>query len=317
MKTDVQEYAQWLQGTNGLAFEHARRVTGHHARTFALATRLLPKKKRWATYALYGFCRYADNLVDVPRDRTVKERVEELERLRTELETAFRHGESEHPAVGPLVAVFRAYGIPENYAFELIEGVRMDLVGTRYDTFEELYTFAYRVAGVVGLMMTYVLGFRGQAALCHAEALGIAMQLTNILRDIQEDLEQDRLYLPREELRRFGVSLEQLRQGRMTNAMRDFMHYQVQRADHYYEMGNEGIGYLEGESRIAIRAASDIYRAILRQLEQRDLNPFLGRAVVPTGRKLTLLARSVVRALSATRPETGVALSSQPTLVNE
>lgn len=286
---------QWLRGENRVAFEHAKALTAHHSKSFYLSTRLLPKEKQWATFALYGFCRYADNLIDNPRDRTSDELLEEVEYLRRELDIAYRTGESEHPVLQSFIIVAMEYGIPKEYPVALLDGVRMDLERNRYSSFDDLYLFAYRVAGVVGLMMTYVMGYKTPEAFQYAEKLGIAMQLTNILRDVKEDAGRDRIYLPSEDLVRFGVTEADILSGRMTPAIRELMQFQVDRAHQYYTEAAPGIPMLATDAQFAIQSASKIYRGILMKIEAREYNPFLGRVFVSQLRKFGILFREVFR----------------------
>lgn len=285
----------WLEPSNRAAFEHARQITAYFAKSFYLSASLLPREKRWATYAVYGFCRYADNLIDNRRDRTAAEILREVEFLEAELRTAYRTGESEHPILRPFIVVAQRHAIPLEYPLDLLRGVQMDIQNTRYQNFDELYVFCYRVAAVVGLMMTHILGYKNAAAFGHAEKLGVAMQLTNILRDVQEDKEMGRIYLPLAELRAYACSENNIFAERMTPAFRELMKFQVQRAYSYYQAANAGISMLAPDSRFAIYSASRIYRGILKRLEARDYNPFLGRVYVPKHRKLGILFQEVLR----------------------
>jgi phytoene synthase len=271
------------------AFHYVKALTAHHSKSFYAATRLLPEKTRWATYALYGFCRYADNLIDLPRDRSVKYLLKEVEHLRQELEIGYRTGESEHPILQPFILVAKQYGIPLEYPLELLKGVEMDLTKKRYQNFAELYLFAYRVAGVVGLMMAHVLGYADESAFHYAEKLGVAMQLTNILRDVKEDAEMGRIYLPLDEMHTFDISEEDILQERWNPLMHDFMVFQLERAEHYYQQAQPGIALLHPQSRFAISAASRIYGGILEQIQQNDFNPFLGRVYVSKREKTAIL----------------------------
>ena len=260
-----------------------------------MAAQMLPKDRRWATYALYAFCRYADNLVDHPRDRTQRELECEIQSLIDELCTAYRSGESQHPIVQPFVYIAKKHDIPIEYPLDLIKGIEMDVQQTRYETFEDLHLFCYRVAGVVGLMMTHVLGYGSKAAFKYAEKLGIAMQLTNILRDVQEDKEMGRIYLPIEEMKKFGVSEGDILAENMTANLERLMQFQVARADRYYEEAHEGISLLKPGSQFAIYAASRIYRGILRKIEAQNCNPFLGRVFVPRKNKIGILIQEFIR----------------------
>ena len=287
--------AFWLTDDNMASFEYARTLTAHHAKSFYLSAKLLPPERRWATYALYGFCRYADNLVDTLRTRTQQEIVQEVDGLDEEVQIAYRTGESEHPVVKPFIVVAGRYGIPSEYPLELLNGVRMDVQRTRYQDFDALYLFCYRMAGVVGLMMTHVLGYRDRGAFQYAEKLGVAMQLTNILRDIKEDKDMGRIYLPQEELRGFGVRETDILDEHMAPPLRRLMEFQVERADRYYEEADPGIRLLSTDAQFAIRSASRIYRGILRRIEAQQHNPFAGRAFVSQRRKMAILSGEAVR----------------------
>jgi len=277
------------------AFKYARAQTANYSKSFFLSSAMLPKEKRWDTYALYSFCRYADNIVDNPRNRSVEELIDEVNYMAKELQIAYRNSESEHPIVKPLVIVALKYKMPIEYPLELLEGVKMDLLRDRYDTFDELYLFAYRVAGVVGLMMTYVLGYTDESAFKYAEELGIAMQLTNILRDIQEDKNMGRIYLPLREIKEFGLTEKDFFKENMNDAMYKFMRFQVKRANQYYHNANDGIKLLSRDSQFAIYAASKIYQSILLKIETRHFNPFLGRVFVNQGKKFLILLNEIIR----------------------
>ncbi|MCB0306717.1 MAG: phytoene/squalene synthase family protein [Calditrichaeota bacterium] len=293
----------WLNHHHKAAFEHARLLTAHFSKSFYISARMLPRETRWATYAVYGFCRYADNLIDNPRHRSRQELLEEAEFLMKELQIAYRTGESEHPIVNPFIIVARKYNIPIEYPMDLLRGVQMDLQNTRYQSFEDLYLFCYRVAGVVGLMMTHVLGYKDPAAFKYAENLGIAMQLTNILRDIQEDKRMGRIYLPLEELQQFGVSEHDIINEHMSENLRQLMKFQVRRAHQYYESSAKGVAMLHRKSQFAIYAASKIYRGILYKIEARHYNPFLGRVFVPQVKKVGILLQEIFRTRVIALPE--------------
>ncbi|MCB2197854.1 phytoene/squalene synthase family protein [bacterium] len=281
----------WKDPTYRASFELARLTTAEWSKSFYLASSLLPKEKRWATYALYAYCRLVDNIVDQPRPaRSRLEIVRELDSIVHELHVAYRTGESEHPVLRAFIQVAFEYSIPLEHALDLIRGVKMDLELDRYESFEQLYLFSYRVASVVGLMMTHVLGYSHPVALRYAEELGIAMQLTNIMRDVEEDADANRIYLPREDLDNYGVREEDILDGQMTDNLRDLMAFQVNRAHCYYESADRGIALLDPSSRFAIRAASRIYRGILTQIEEQDFNPFRGRVFLPKKKKLSLIA---------------------------
>ena len=285
----------WKIEENRVAFEYARRITAYYSKSFYFSTRMLPKEKRWATYALYGFCRHCDNLIDTPRQRTEIEIVREMQLLTEELQVAYNTGESQHPIIRAFILIAKAYGIPIEYPFDLLKGVAMDVQQTRYNTFDELSLFCYRVAAVVGLMMTYVLGYKDERAFAYAKHLGIAMQLTNILRDIKEDKDMGRIYLPQKDLVRFGVSEQDILKEKITPQLKALMKFQIERADHYYAEAVSGISLLETESQYAIYSAAKIYRGILRKIEDQDYNPFLGRVFVPSSQKIGILLHEGLR----------------------
>jgi phytoene synthase len=188
----------------------------------------------------------------------------------------------------------RQTGFPEQYPLELIEGMRMDLERARYANFTELRLFCYRVASVVGLMMSHVIGFRGDA-LTYAEELGIAMQLTNILRDLGEDADRGRIYLPADELARFGYSEADLLARRRGPAFDALMRFQIDRARGYYERSFPGIPLLKPEGRFAVEIAAKVYRDILGRIETMDYNVYARRAVVPTWKKYAITAGALAR----------------------
>ena len=286
---------EFINSTNKVQFKLARSLTAHYAKSFYLAAAFLPRKKRWATYALYGFCRYVDNLIDTPRNRSTAEVIQELDYIEKEIKIGYRTGESEHPILRPFLAVVHYYSVPLDLPIELIEGVRMDTHKQRYDNFKELYLFAYRVAGVVGLMMTPLLGYRDPGALLHAEKLGIAMQLTNILRDIQEDKNIDRIYLPMDEIRRFQVNLQDFFEEQFTPPLKELIQFQVERAHHFYDQADTGIKLLDRDAQFPIYSASKIYRGILKKIELQNYNPFLGRVFVPQRKKIMILSKEILR----------------------
>ncbi len=285
----------YLTNENKPQFKYARDLTAYYAKSFYFSAAMLPREKRWATYALYGFRRYVDNLIDTPRPRNIEQVTLELDYLEKELKIAYRTGESEHPIIKPYIAVATHFSIPIEHSLELIKGVKMDTHKRRYDSFDDLYLFAYRVAGVVGLMMTPLLGYSDARAMEHAESLGIAMQLTNILRDVKEDKEMGRIYLPLEDIDRFNVNINDIFQERFTEELRALMKFQVDRAHEYYDNADLGIKMLDQNAQFAIYSASRIYRGILKKIELQNYNPFLGRVFVPQHKKLGIVAGQVIK----------------------
>ena len=284
-----------LTDADRAAFEYARRITAYYSKSFYVSAQILPYDRRWATYALYGFCRHCDNLIDTPRQRTRSQIFGEIDFLTEELQIAYNTNESEHPVIRAFILVVERYGIPFEYPLDLLKGVAMDLQQARYKTFDELTFFCYRVAAVVGLMMTHILGYKDTRAFEYAKRLGIAMQLTNILRDIKEDKEMGRIYLPEMDLDLFGVSVQDILNERMTPQLRALMKFQIKRADRYYSEAIPGISLLKTESQYAIYSAAKIYRGILRKIEAQNYNPFLNRVFVPPIQKIGILLHEVLR----------------------
>ena len=270
-----------------LGLKICKRITRHHAKTFYFASQCLPRKVRSHAYAVYGFCRWADDGVDCAQDD--HDAARRLLYAREVLDAAYETG-----AVPDGLLAFRhtvkTRGIPKPLFEALLDGMEMDLTVTRYADFAALDRYCYRVAGVVGLMMTHVFGFRNERCLPRAEALGTAMQLTNILRDIREDHERGRIYLPLDEMKRFGVTETHLAEGIVDEPFRAFLRFQIDRASAFYEEARAGIHDLNGESsRLTVRVMGRVYGGILQEIERLNGEVFQTRAHVPTIRKLTML----------------------------
>jgi phytoene synthase len=248
-------------------------ITRQHSRTFYLASGLLPAGKRRAVRALYAFCRVSDDIVD--RSLTA----DPLPAL-----NAWRSRSlSAHPSDEDLVTLAWAdtrqkYGIPVRYAEQLLDGVASDLTACRYQSFEELAEYAYRVASTVGLMSMHIIGFSGPEAIPYAIKLGVALQVTNILRDVGEDWRSGHLYLPQEDLQQFGLSEKDIAAGVVTPAWRKFMRFQIQRVRRIYAEAWPGVGMLKNDGRLAIAAAAGLYEAILDDIEAHDYDVFSRRA---------------------------------------
>ena len=276
-------------------YKQAAAATAEGSKSFFFATRFFPPDLAQAAHAVYWFCRYTDDLVD--ECPSIEEGRRQLEEWSEQVTLAQHSGTVDHPVLAVFLDTARRYQIPMQYPFELIEGMRMDLNQTRYETFEELRVFCYRVASVVGLMMCWVIGFENpedrEKAIPYAIDLGIALQLTNILRDIGEDLGRNRIYIPREDLLRFHYSEEDLRAHRRTPAFEELMKFQAARARSYYERGNAGISLLNQRGRFAVKVASDVYREILNRIESSHFNVFTHRTVVPAALKYGLTARNL------------------------
>lgn len=255
------------------AYKQAEKITAQHSRSFYLATGLLPEEKRSAVRALYAFCRTVDDIVDESSDT---ERDSQLDYWRAMVETtAF----ADHDLVGAAWAdTLARYHIPRHYALQLIDGVARDLSQIRYQTFADLATYCYGVASTVGLMSMYIIGFEANEAVPYAIKLGVALQMTNILRDIGEDYQNGRLYLPREELVFYGIQESDIAAGRITENWRQFMSFQIERTRQLYRESWPGVKMLEKEGQLAVGAASVFYQGILDQIEKSGYDVFTRRA---------------------------------------
>lgn len=274
-----------------------KNIMKEYAKSFYFANKLLPKIKREAAYSIYGFCRYADNIVDNPRNRTIEEVKNEILCLKNELILAYKYKESEHPILSSFIYYAEYFKIPIDYPLDLLDGVLMDTEIKEFVTFEELYAYCYKVASVVGLMMCYILGFKTNEALIYAEKMGIAMQLTNILRDIKEDKNKDRIYIPIEDLNRFKVTKEQIIKEDFDINIQNLIQYYTYKAQEYYNESYTGINLLDKNARFSIFAAGRIYSEILIKIKNNQYNPFLERVVVSKNNKYNILILEILKSI--------------------
>ena len=262
------------------AYKRAEEITAEHSKSFYFASALLPEEKRSAVRALYAFCRTVDDIVD---ESTDDQRESQLDYWRGMIEHA---SFLDHDLVAAAWAdTIARYHIPRHYVLQLIDGVNRDLTQSRYQTFEELATYCYGVASTVGLMSMYIIGFRNSNAVSYAIKLGVALQMTNILRDVGEDYRSGRLYLPREELIFYGIQEQEIAGGRVTDNWRQFMKFQIDRTRQLYQESWQGIKMLEREGQLAIGAASVFYQGILDEIEKNDYDVFARRASLSTWAK--------------------------------
>ncbi|MBL7998120.1 MAG: phytoene/squalene synthase family protein [Candidatus Kapabacteria bacterium] len=272
------------------AYEYCRDITYSFAKTFYFASYFLRnEKKRSACYAIYAFCRFIDEITD-HAEQLAKDNYSDAVRLalnewENDLDAVYSGAPSAHPVLIAWADVLERYHIPPGLPKELIEGCLMDTYLTRYNSFDDLYTYCYKVASVVGLMTSEVFGYSSKDALPHAIDLGIAMQLTNIARDVAEDADRGRIYLPTEELEMFGVYEQDILDHEFTGEMEYYMRYYTQRAHRYYESADKGISYLDRDSRLTVQLMSTNYRRILNRLSKQNYNPFAGRARLNTMQK--------------------------------
>jgi phytoene synthase len=278
------------------SYEAARKLTAYHARSFYFSSHLLPRAKRRHAYAVYACCRYIDDQVD---DVQQTDRLPEtLERMRAWVKSAYGgHGDRDEnfPWLGAFRSTIEACDIPETYFQDLLTGVEMDQGSVRVADREQLERYCYHVAGVVGLMMTRVFGLQDRQYEAQAIQLGNAMQLTNILRDVAEDWRRDRVYLPATELEEFGISLEEIEEGRVSKRWKEMMAYQIERARDLYRQSEAGISQLPADgSQMTVWAMRDIYAGILTAIEKADYQVFDRRCHVSFPGKCGLVVRRLL-----------------------
>ncbi len=267
------------------AYAHCSRITHQNSRTFYLASALLPAEKRRAVRALYAFCRVTDDLVDHGDGNAEAN-------LQTWAEAALARAPNRNNLVLAAWAdTCRKFHIPGCYARQLIEGVGRDLAQARYETFDELATYCYGVASTVGLMAMHITGFAGLEAIPYAVKLGVALQVTNLLRDVGEDWQLGRLYLPLRELARFGLSEADVAAGEVSREWQAFMQFQIARARQLYAESLPGIQLLAPDGRFAIASAALLYQGILADIEEHGYDVFHRRAHLTGLEKIGRLPR--------------------------
>lgn len=263
------------------AYRYCQETTRTHAKSFYFCAHFLPPAKRRAIYAVYALCRHIDDEVDEAGVRDEAGARAAVERWRHELQSVYR-GEEASSASSPVLVAWRdmlkTYPIAEELPLDLMRGVLMDTYQKRYATWDELRVYCYRVASVVGLMSSEIFGYREPVTLKYAEALGLAMQLTNILRDVGEDLVLDRIYLPQDDLAGFGVTESALARGEVTENFRALMRFEIARARAFYGEAEKGIPLLGGDARFTVLLAARLYGRILDEIERADFDVFTRRA---------------------------------------
>src|SRR6185312_809854 len=264
------------------------RLARRQAGNFYHAFRLLPAGQRRAMCALYAFMRVADDLTDVPE--AVADKRVALANWRQQLDETL-DGVYSHPLHPACHHTVQQYGIARRYHDDVLDGVGMDLDTDRYETFADLYRYCYRVASAVGLACIHIWGFRDEHARGYAEAAGIALQLTNILRDLGEDAGRGRVYLPREDLERFGYRAADLERGQRDERFRALMRFQVERAQSYYEAAMPLADLLNPAGRAVFLVMLRTYRGLLEAIAQRDYDVFSSRVRLSRLRKLWLAAQ--------------------------
>jgi phytoene synthase len=280
-----------------------RRLNARYGKTFFLASMLLSPAQRPYVHALYGFARHADDLVDEQPGPT---RAEQFNRWSEQFLADLDWGATSDPLCRAVLHTAARWSIPHSYFADFLESMRMDLTVTTYETFDELNTYMWGSAAVIGLQMLPVLGRADDSVPWatlerHAADLGIAFQLTNFLRDVAEDLHRGRIYLPQSSLRQFGVDRDRLQRGRVDEPIRNLLAFEIERARGFYRSAAPGVELVAADSRQCLRTATTLYSEILDEIERHDYDIFSGRLSVGLRRRATVGAGAVTRAWQVRR----------------
>lgn len=282
-----------------LAYEFCKTITKTHAKSFYFAATFLKPHKRKPIYALYALCRLVDDEVDEAEIKSEFDVIVAIDKWKSLLSGIYGEFTNE---IGKTEAqkfvsiawqdLLKTNKIEQKLPLELMRGVLMDTHINRYATFSELYVYCYRVASTVGLMSSEIFGYEKPETLEYAEALGIAMQLTNILRDIKEDAAMNRIYLPKEDLQRFNITEKQIFDNEFNEDFANLMKFQIERARHYYGEAEKGIALLSKDARFTVLLAARIYGKILVEIEKLDYNIFTKRAHTTKFQKIRVIPKT-------------------------
>ena len=271
------------------SYAYCKRLARSRAKNFYYSFVLLSEQQRKAMCAIYAFMRQCDDLSDEPGASR-----EALDRWRSELAAALEGRFSGHPIWPAVHHTVRRFGIPPAYLHEMIDGVLSDLEPRRFETFNQLYRYCYQVASVVGLTVIHIFGFDTSTALPLAEKCGVAFQMTNILRDIREDAERDRVYLPAEDMRRFGVTEADLRSGVRSPGFLQLMGFEAARARAYYDESKRLLDLIHPRSRSSLWALMAIYSSLLDRIEKTNFDVFARRVRLSSMEKSWIIVRALL-----------------------
>lgn len=271
-----------------LSFQYCQKLIAHHSKTFNLASSLLDEERKNAVASLYGFCRITDDIIDTQTGHA--EYI--IDKWRNELESTIP--DITDPVLFSWNYTRQKYHIPFEYSMQLIKGVKMDCHKKNYSNFEELVEYCYYVASTVGLMSMHIIGFKNREAIKYSIVMGVALQLTNIIRDVGEDYEMGRIYIPQVELDYFNVTKEHFENKIIDDAWKNLMAFQIERTRNLYAQSWKGLKYLEAKGSISIAAAATLYKEILKMVERNGYDNLNKRAFVSKKRKLYLLSKLLV-----------------------
>lgn len=272
------------------AYRFCRNITHRYGANFSVGFRFLPHAKRNAVYATYAWCRYADDIADEPGERK-EERLDEWQR---ELDECYA-GRPHHPITVALTDAATRFPIPKSGFEALLAGCRQDMVKTRYATFDELLHYCDLVASSISDLSLSIFGYRSAEAPVWGRSLSTALQLTNVTRDIGDDLPRDRIYIPAEELERFGVTEDDLSERRETTAVRELILFQVERARGYFKGAEPLLGDLDFDARFPTLLMGGVYAEVLREIEKEPFLPLHRRLSLPLHRKVGVVFSRLLR----------------------
>ena len=282
------------------SYEECKRLNALHGKTYYLATLLLPKAKRPFVHALYGFARYADEIVDdLASTLTDAEKAAELKTWGDSVLSGLKSGDSNDQVGRALIDTVTRFNIPHEHFVAFLHSMTMDLTVTEYANYEALMEYVYGSAAVIGLEMVPILGALSQGAYEPAEKLGVAFQLANFIRDVGEDLDRGRVYLPQDELAQFGVDREMLEARKLTPEITAALKFQIERVRQLQREATPGILQLEPASRPCIEAASELYCGIVDEVEAIGYDIFNKRAKTSTARRMRVAGKAYVKAIAA------------------
>jgi 15-cis-phytoene synthase len=278
------------------SYEECKRLNALHGKTYYLATLLLPKAKRPFVHALYGFARYADEIVDdLASELSVEEKAEVLSKWGNGVLADLKKGTSQDHVGRALIDTVNRFDIPHEHFEAFLHSMTMDLTVQEYESYEDLLEYVYGSAAVIGLEMVPILGPLHNDAFEAAKKLGIAFQLANFIRDVDEDLDRGRVYLPLKELGQFGVTREMLEERILTPEIVEALKFQIARVRQLQEEAAPGITMLEASSRPCIQAASTLYCGIVDEVEKIGYDIFNHRAKTSKGRRIRVAGAAFIK----------------------
>jgi 15-cis-phytoene synthase len=277
------------------SYKAAAEAVARSNSNFSYSFAVLPREKRLAFCTVYAFMRFCDDVSDGETSNDNKRKM--LARWRAQLSPDQVHGTQHNPIMPAFRDTLQKFAIPEQYFHWIIDGTEMDLDFFQYETFDDLYKYCFNVASAVGLVCLQIFGYNDEHARKYAEQCGIAFQLTNILRDIKEDVERGRIYLPMEDLRKFNYSPEELQRGVLDDRFRQLMHFEAERAREYYRAARKLLPLVDKSSRPCLWVMMEIYERLLNRIIQNRFDVFSQRVRLSGREKAAVVLRAILMRL--------------------